>query len=78
MSWTQGRKAKIPTSNIIEKELDVPVENVISDIDSFRPALEVLQDVIDLTKEATKILYQGAKADVLVVQAVRCALKPGP
>ena len=64
MSWTQRRKAKIPPSNIIEKELDVPVEIVISDIDSFRPALEVLQELIDLTKEATKILYEGAKADV--------------
>lgn len=64
MSWTQRRKAKTPLSNIIEKELDVPVEIVLSDIDSFRPALEVLQELIDLTKEATKILYEGAEADV--------------
>lgn len=59
MTWTQRRKAKIPASNIIEKELDVPVEIVLSDIDSLKPALEVLQDLIDLTKEATQVLLKG-------------------
>jgi hypothetical protein len=64
MTWTERRKAKIPCSNIIERELDVPVEIVLSEIDSFRPALEVLQDLISLTRDAVKILYDGAKADV--------------
>jgi len=49
MTWTQRRKSKIPRSNIIEEELDVPVEIVISDIDPTKPALEVLQELIDLT-----------------------------
>lgn len=61
MTWTQRRKAKIPPSNILEQELDVPVEIVLNNINSFRPALEVLQKMIDLTKEATQILYNEAK-----------------
>jgi hypothetical protein len=66
MSWTQRRKAKIPPSNIVEKELDVPVEIVLSEIDSFRPALDVLQELINLAKETIKILYDGAKHDTPV------------
>jgi hypothetical protein len=50
MTWTQRRKAKIPVSNIIEKELDVPVDIVLNDIDSFSPALEVLRELIDIAK----------------------------
>ena len=32
MTWTQRRKTKIPPSNIIEQELDVPVEIIIGNI----------------------------------------------
>ncbi len=60
MTWTQRRKAKIPPSNIVEQELNVPVEIVLNDIDPNRPALEVLQKLIDLTKEATQVRYKGA------------------
>jgi len=66
MTWTQRRKEKIPPSNIIKKELDVPVEITLSDVDTFRPALEVLQELIDLTKKATQVLYDGAKASATV------------
>ena len=60
MTWTQRRKAKIPPSNIIEQELDVPVEIVISDIDPTKPAIQTLQELIDLTKCAIQTLYLGA------------------
>ena len=60
MTWTQRRKAKIPPSNIMEQELDVPVEIVLSDIDHTKPALEVLQELIVLTKDVTQSLYEGA------------------
>lgn len=59
MTWTQRRKAKIPPSNVLEKELDVPVETVLSDIDSVRPALEVLQELVDVTKDARQVLRDG-------------------
>ena len=60
MTWTQRRKAKIPPSNIIEQELNVPVEIVISDIDTVKPALEVLQELIDITKNTISVLYKAA------------------
>lgn len=59
MNWTQRRKAKTPTSNVLEKELDVPVETVLSDIDSARPALEVLQELVEVTKDACQALRGG-------------------
>lgn len=59
MTWTQRRKAKIRPSNVLEKELDVPVETVLSDIDSVRPALEVLQELVEVTKEACQVLREG-------------------
>ena len=64
MTWSQRRKAKIPPSNIIEKELDVPVEIVLSDIDPTKPALQILQELIDLTKSAINALYLGAGINV--------------
>ena len=60
MTWTQRRKAKIPVSNIIEQELDVPVDIIISDIDPSKPAIQVLQELIDVTKNTIKVLYSGA------------------
>ena len=60
MTWTQRRKAKIPPSNIIEQELDVPVDIVLGDINLTRPALQILQELIDLTKNAIQTLYLGA------------------
>lgn len=60
MTWTQRRKAKIPPSNIIEQELNVPVEIIISDIDPAKPAIQILQELIDLTRSAIEILYLGA------------------
>jgi len=63
MTWTQRRKAKVPRSNVIEKELDVPVEIVLSEIDSFRPALEVLQEIINLTKKVSLELSIAASTN---------------
>ncbi len=60
MNRTQRRKAKIAPSNIIERELDVPVEIVIGDIDPTKPALQMLQELIDLSKNAIQTLYLGA------------------
>lgn len=60
MTWTQRRKSKIPPSNIIEQELDVPVEIVLSNIDPKKPALEILQELIKLTKHTIQTLYSGA------------------
>ncbi len=60
MTWTQRRKAKVPPSNIIEQELDVPVEIVIGDIDSTKPALQVLQELIALAKSTIQTLYSAA------------------
>lgn len=59
MTWTQRRKAKTPPSNVVEKELNIPVDTVLSNIDSVRPALEVLQELIDVTKEACQSLRGG-------------------
>lgn len=42
--------------SVVEKELDVPVEIVLADVDSSRPALEVLQEMIVTTKEAHEVL----------------------
>lgn len=56
MTWTQQRKKRIPFSNVIENELDVPIETVLAVIDSFRPVVEVLQEMIDATKEAHQVL----------------------
>lgn len=64
MTWTQMRKAKVPSSNIIEQELDVPVEIIISGINSTKPALQVLQELIDLTKISIQTLYLGAGKNV--------------
>ena len=64
MTWTQRRKAKIPPSNIIEQELNVPVEIIISDIDPAKPAIQILQELIDLTRSAIEILYLGAGMNV--------------
>ncbi|GAD89841.1 hypothetical protein VHA01S_028_00400 [Vibrio halioticoli NBRC 102217] len=64
MTWTQRRKAKIPPSNIIEQELDVPVEIIISDIDPTKPAIQTLQELIDLTICTIKSLYSGAGINV--------------
>lgn len=60
MTWTQRRKAKIPPSNILEQELDVPVEIAISDIDAFRPALEVLAELIVVGESTIESLYEAA------------------
>lgn len=60
MTWTQRRKAKIPPSNIIEQKLDVPVEIVIGDIHPKKPALQMLQELIELSKSTIKTLYSGA------------------
>ncbi|MNG20032.1 hypothetical protein D3C85_1540630 [compost metagenome] len=62
MTWTQRRKAKIPVSNIIEKELDVPVDIVLNDINSFSPALEVLRELIDIAKNTIETLFIGVKS----------------
>jgi hypothetical protein len=64
MTWTQRRKAKIPPSNIIEQELNVPVEIVLSDIDPTKPALQILQELIDVTKATIETLYSGAGISV--------------
>jgi hypothetical protein len=63
MTWTQRRKAKIPVSNTVEKELDVPVDIVLNDIDSLRPALEVLQELINTAKNTIESLYIGANGE---------------
>ncbi|AZT82601.1 hypothetical protein EHN06_03050 [Marinobacter sp. NP-4(2019)] len=64
MTWTQRRKAKIPVSNVLEKELDVPVETVLADVDFLRPALEILQEMMEATKEARQVLRDGVKPRV--------------
>lgn len=43
-------------SQIVERELEVTVEVVLADVDAFRPALEVLQEMIATTKEAHQVL----------------------
>lgn len=42
--------------SVVEKELDVPVEIVLADVDSSRPVLEVLQEMIVTTEDAHKVL----------------------
>lgn len=59
MTWTQRRKAKLLNSDILEKDLDVPVETVLYDADSVRPALDVLQDLVAITKGSCQILMDG-------------------
>ena len=44
------------------KELDVPVEIVLADVDHSRPALEVVQDMIATTKEAHQVLLSAVKS----------------
>ncbi|MFT5657769.1 MAG: hypothetical protein ACI9KN_001043 [Gammaproteobacteria bacterium] len=61
MTWTERRKAKIPASNIIEKELDVPVDIVLNDLESFKPAIEALNELIEIAKTTIDTLYKGAK-----------------
>lgn len=56
MTWTQRRKAKTPPSNLLEKELNVPVEIVLTAIDSIRPVLEILRELIDVTKDSCQVL----------------------
>jgi hypothetical protein len=58
MNFTQRRKAKVPPSNIIEKELDVPVDIVINDVSNFKPALVVLRELIDVAKDTIDTLYK--------------------
>ncbi len=60
MTWAQRRKSKIPPSNIIEQELDVPVEIVLIDLDSTKPVFQILQELINLTKKIIQTLYSGA------------------
>jgi len=64
MTWTQRRKAKIPPSNIIEQKLDIPVEIVIGDINPTKPAIQILQELIDITKSTIQTLYSGAGINV--------------
>jgi hypothetical protein len=64
MTWTQRRKAKIHPSNIMEQEIHVPVEIIISDIDPTKPAIQLLQELIDLTRIAIQTLYLGAGLNV--------------
>ncbi len=59
MTWIQRRKSRIPSSNMIYKELDVPVEIVIGDIDQTKPALEVLRDLINMAKNTIRTLYSA-------------------
>ncbi|EGR3202493.1 hypothetical protein ACVXSW_001519 [Vibrio parahaemolyticus] len=61
MTWTQRRKAKIPPSNIIEQELDVPVDIVLIDLDYSKPVLDVLQELIDIAENAVCVLNESAK-----------------
>lgn len=60
MTWTKRRKFKIPPSNIVEQELDVPVDIVISNIDPTKPAIVLVQELISITKEVVGTLYSGA------------------
>lgn len=64
MTWTQRRKAKIPPTNIIEQKLDVPVDIVIGEIHPTKPALQILQELVDLSKNTIKILYSAAGINV--------------
>lgn len=64
MTWTQRRKAKIPPSNIIEQELDVPVDIVLSNVDPTKSVLDLLRELIELTKSTIQILYFGAGVSV--------------
>lgn len=61
MNRAQMRKAKIPQSNIIEQELDVPVDIVLGDIHPTKPALQILQELIDLTTSVIQTLYSAAE-----------------
>lgn len=66
MTLTQRRKARIPASNIIEKELDVPVDIVLNDLGFSKPVLDVLQELIDVAKNAVKTLNESVEQRELV------------
>lgn len=59
MKQSSIAKTQMSTSNMIEKELDVPIEIVIRDIDPFRPALEVLKELIYVAKKSNHVLIKG-------------------
>ncbi|PSU71471.1 hypothetical protein C9J22_06695 [Photobacterium phosphoreum] len=63
MTWTQRRKSKIkiPPSNLIEEELDVPVDIVLNDLDISKPALDVLQELIVVAKNVVNVLNESAR-----------------
>lgn len=60
MTWTQRRKAKIPPSNIIEEEVDVPVDLVLNGLSSFLPVLDSLRQLIDVAKDTVSKLEKVA------------------
>ncbi|TCJ26589.1 hypothetical protein E0X81_12830 [Halomonas sp. GDM18] len=64
MSRHQRRRLRIPPSSIVEQELEVPVDIVLHHIDSTRPTLEVLQELVRTTKHAISVLYSGAEISV--------------
>jgi hypothetical protein len=66
MTWTQRRKAKIPVSNIIEKELDITVDIVIHELDFSKPALDILQDLIDVARNVVNSLNESVEQIELV------------
>ncbi len=59
MSWAQRRKAKIPRTNIIEQELDVPVQIVLDSLSHSRPADDALSDLVSVAYDAKKVLYES-------------------
>ncbi|PMG10364.1 hypothetical protein BCU98_06470 [Vibrio splendidus] len=66
MTWTQRRKARIPASNIIEKELNVPVDIILNDLDFSKPALEVLKELIEVAKNVVNVLKESVEPKELV------------
>lgn len=57
LTFTQRRKFKIPSSNIIVEEVNLPVEIMFPQIDKFTPAVNVVQKLIEVTKNAVNVLY---------------------
>ncbi|HIF9115501.1 TPA: hypothetical protein ACX6O9_000063 [Photobacterium damselae] len=64
MTWTQRRKAKIPPSNIIEQEVDVPVDLVLNGLNYFVPVLDSLSQLINVAKEVVDKLEVAAKEQI--------------
>ena len=56
MTFTQRRKAKIPPSNIIEQEVEVPVITVLQNLSSSQPVLESLRELIEKAKQVIESL----------------------